>query len=214
MSSKTEISNIALSHLGIGKEISNLDTERSDEANACRRFYTICKETVLRDHDWPFAKKNILLSLIEENPTSEWAYSYTYPPDCLMIRKILSGIRTDTRQSRVEFQIAYGDSSAIVLCDLDEAEAQYTVNVSDSNRFPSDFVMCMSHKLAAMIAPRLTAGDPFKLGIKNEQMYQMYLKISAANAYNEEQLPQEVESSFVRYREGDSDGDEKPKIIR
>ena len=30
MSSTTEISNLAISHLGIGKEIANLDTEQTD----------------------------------------------------------------------------------------------------------------------------------------------------------------------------------------
>src|SRR5665648_440114 len=97
MSSATEICNMALGHLASGKEIANLETERSAEAIACRRFFDSARDAVLRDFSWPFATKIKALSLIEEDPNSEWAYSYRYPTDCLNFRRILSGTRTDTR---------------------------------------------------------------------------------------------------------------------
>jgi len=55
MSSKTEISNMALSHLGVGYEIQNIETEQSQEATACRRYYDIALQTTLTDYPWPFA---------------------------------------------------------------------------------------------------------------------------------------------------------------
>jgi hypothetical protein len=203
MASETEIANLALSHLGIGKEISNIDTERSDEANASRRFYQICRDTVLRDFKWPFATKVAELALVEEDPTTEWAYSYTYPTDCLMARRILSGVRNDSRQSRVPYTISYGTASKVIFTDIENAELEYTVKVTDSQRFPDDFVLALSYKLAAVMAPRLTSGDPFKLGVLAANAYDRFIKIAAANSYNEEQQDEVVESEFVRYREGD-----------
>ena len=57
---------MAISHLGVGKEIENFDTENSEEANACRRFYRVALEASLRDFSWPFATQNITLALIEK----------------------------------------------------------------------------------------------------------------------------------------------------
>jgi len=91
MSSETEICNMALSHIGVGKEIANLDTERSQEASACRRYYENLRDKVLRDFRWPFATKFVELALIEETPTIEWRFSYRYPTDCVKMIRILSG---------------------------------------------------------------------------------------------------------------------------
>lgn len=104
-SSKTEIVNIALAHLGVGSEISNLDTDQSTEANAMRRFYESAKDEVLRDLNWPFTTVFASLALVEEDPTDEWSYSYRYPSDALKIRRVLSGLRNDTRQSRVPYKL-------------------------------------------------------------------------------------------------------------
>lgn len=87
MSSSTEISNMALSHLAISREIAALDTERSQEAQACRRFYETVRKTVLRDYPWPFATKFATLALVEDDPNSEWDFSYRYPSDCLNARR-------------------------------------------------------------------------------------------------------------------------------
>ena len=55
MSSKTVICNLSLSHLGISKEISNIDTERSAAAEACRRWFNLARDETFRDFNWPFA---------------------------------------------------------------------------------------------------------------------------------------------------------------
>ena len=72
MATETQISNIAISHLGIGLEIQNLETENSAEAKACRRFYETSRDAVLGDFEWPFATKIIELNLVEEGPNTEW----------------------------------------------------------------------------------------------------------------------------------------------
>jgi hypothetical protein len=74
-----DICNLALSHVGVSTEIANLDTERSKEAQACRRFYEPTREEVLRAFAWPFATRFVDLQLVEEEPNDEWAYSYRYP---------------------------------------------------------------------------------------------------------------------------------------
>jgi hypothetical protein len=202
MASDTEIANLALSHLGVGKEISDLTTERSQEALVCKRFYEIAREATLRDFPWPFATRFVSATLIEEDPTDEWGYSYRYPANCLRIRRILSGIRNDNRQSRAPYKLAQDDNGKLFYCDIDEAEIEYTVNEDNEDMYDSDFIMAFSLRLAAYIAPRITGGDPFKLGERAMQLYLFELNSAKNNALNEEQVEQDVESEYIRARDG------------
>lgn len=201
MSSKTEISNQAISHLGVGKEIADLDSESSAEASACRRFYDICRKTVLRDFHWPFATRIQTLGLIASNPTTEWNYSYRYPSDCLNVVRILSGVRQDTTDSLVPYKILNDDSGQIIYTDEEDAEIEYIRNVTNPAHFTPDFINAMSYRLAVYIAPRVTRGDPFKLGQAALQMYQMEISKAKATALNEEQSDKKLESEFIRTRE-------------
>jgi len=200
MASPTEISNLAISHLGIAKVIGNLTTEHSAEAQKCRIFYEQSVKATLRDGYWPFARKFVTLALIEEDPTEEWAYSYQMPSDCLFFKRILSATRNDTRQSRVPYLVGHGDAGTLIYTDQNEAQAEYVVYVSDTNRYPTDFMMAVSFRLASYIAPALTGGDPFKLGARAYQAYQMEIGMARANSKNEEQVDEEPESEFTRSR--------------
>ena len=101
MSSQLGIVNMAISHLGSAKEVAILEVEKSQEASAARRFYDESLEATLSDFPWPFATRFAALALVEESPTTEWAYSYRYPTDCYYLRKIHSGIRNDSRRLRI-----------------------------------------------------------------------------------------------------------------
>ena len=202
MAADTEIANQALGHLGCAKEIQSLTTDKSQEAQACRRFYPTVRDAVLRDFPWPFAMKNLALALVATNPTQEWSYSYRYPSDCLMFRKILSGIRTDAANTRVPYRILSDDVGGLIYTDQATAMGEYTRQVTDPQRFPSDFVQAFSLGLASLIAPRVTGGDPFKMGERAMQMYAFFLSKAQKNAINEEQADMQRESEFVRIRGG------------
>lgn len=199
-SSKTEISNISLSHLGVGKEIANLETENSQEAAACRRFYDTALEATIRDFPWTFTNKYAALALVEEDPNDEWAYSYRYPTGCLFVKKILSGVRVDTRQTRVQYEVASDDAGKLIYTDMDDAQINYSALVEDTQFYPSDFVMAFSLRLASLIAPRVTAGDPFKLKNDMLKLYEYELSKARANNFNEEQDPEDPDSEFIRER--------------
>jgi len=198
--SKVDIYNMALSHLGVGSEVAST-TEQSEEARACNRFYDVARQQTLRSSPWPFATKIAALGLVQEDPNEEWAYSYQYPSDCLRVRRILSGIRNDAPENRIPYRIAYGTAGAVLFTDREEAEIEYTVDVTEENRFSADFVNMLSLLLAAFIAPRVTGGDPFRKGRECEQKFVAFAALSEANAINEEQSEIPPESSFIRGRE-------------
>jgi hypothetical protein len=200
MASRTEICNLALSHLGNANEIGNLETEKSAEASACRRFYDTTRDQTLRDFSWPFATKIASLALIESDPNSEWDYAYGYPSDCLLIRRILSGISPDTSATRVPYRVANGTSGLYIFTDKEDAEIEYTIRVDDPTLYPPDFVMAFSLRLAHFIAPRVTGADEYKLGDRALKLYAMEISTAQMSAVGEEQAYLPPESEFITVR--------------
>lgn len=202
MGSKTQVANLAISHLGIGKEIANIDTEQSEEASACRRYYELAKEQTLSDIHWNFATRFATLGLIAANPTDEWGYSYRYPSDCLEIRRILSGLRNDTQRTRIPFKLLSDSAGKVIYTDEANAKIEYTVNLDDVDLFTPEFEMALSFRLAYYIAPRLTAGDPFKLKQDMLALYDIELGMAKKKNMNEETMDQTPDSEFIRVRNG------------
>lgn len=224
MSSKTNICNLALGHLGVEKEIGNLDTESSVEARSCRRYYDLVRDLVLRDFNWPFARTIIELDLIRENPNSKWGYEYRYPANAIRLIKILNScninldaaqqlstgsvnrssqlVRQDSRQSIVSYEVAKDEDGQVIWTDRNRIELEYICRVEDVSEFPPDFEMSFSYLLAAHIAPRLTGGDPFQTRGTAFELYVRSLNMAKVNAYNEEQPDEEIQSEFIRSREG------------
>jgi hypothetical protein len=220
----TNISNIAIARLGINKQIANLTTERSAEANACRQFYAITVTQTLEDYWWTFATKFATLPLVQRCPTREWRFAYGYPADCLKVRRILSYRRTDTRESRVPFKVVSNPndpSSNLIYTDWGvncgqsfgsgpspsnlpgpwfAAEIEYTFQNPNSSSYTVDFIMSAALRLASNIAPIITAGDPFNLTQKMMGLYQMELAKAQDNSAQEEQVDREPEAEWIRAR--------------
>lgn len=204
--SKTEIANLALSHLGVGKEIANLDTENSQEAATMRRFYETCRLAMMRDFPWPFATKFAVLGLVASPPTEieeEWLFSYRYPSDCLKMRRIVSGVSVglETRQSRVLYQLGNDTTGELIYTNKEHAKAEYTLDIKTVERYSDDFVLAFSLRLASYGTTRLTKGDPFGLSNKLLALYQTHIDMAQASSVNEQQPPEDPQSEFIRARE-------------
>lgn len=200
MATAIQICNLALSHLRHSKRIASF-TEQSEEARLCSLFYETVRDLVLRDVRWPFSTKIKSLGLIQEEPNDEWLYAYEYPSDCLLARKILSGIRNETRASRVPYRLGHLDGARVIFCNRQDAKLEYTMQVTDASLYSPDFVMAMSYRLAVYLAPTLTGGDPDNLGVRCMQMYEAESSAATANAFNEEQQEEHPESELIRFRE-------------
>ena len=156
--SETEIANLALGHLGQSVEISNLQTTRTPEAIALRTIYDTTRRSTLRDFAWPFAHKIAALGLVTtygvdaDHPTSEYKYAYRFPSDCLQIRKLQSGVNPDNRQSRIPFKISRDATGGLLLTNLEDAIAEYTIDIEEVEKYTDDFVLAFSLRLAMYAA--------------------------------------------------------------
>lgn len=201
MSSKTEMANLAITHLGQGKEIANVETEKSSEAATMRRIQPTVIEMFLKNFPYSFCNVTVALDLVESAPNDEWAYSYRVPTDCLKPIRILSGIRNDSRQTRVPYKIGKDDQGELIYTDTESAELEYTQFVDDPSKYPIDVFLAMSFLLAGLAAPRILGEDPFKMGERAMKMYQYFKGQADAADANDQQQEEPPDAEAIRSRE-------------
>jgi hypothetical protein len=197
----TEIANMALGHVGVGREIADLDTENSAEAKACRRFFENTAKVAQRDFEWAFNKKVVTLGLVEEDPTDEWGYSYREPSDCLFIRRLINGARSLSADTRVPFEKAVDTSGGLIYTDMEDAVAEYTFYQDNLALWPDDFALAHSLLLAARIAKLVTGGDPFKLGDRAMAEYLSTSGRAKRATLNEKQPDPDLDPEWIRGRD-------------
>lgn len=200
MPTKVEIFNMALAHAGSSKFVASIN-ELSTEARLCRTFYDVARQTSLSEGYWPFSTKYVDLGEVAENPNEEWSYSYRYPTEALVIRRIRSGLRSDSAQSRIPYREANDATGRLIYTDVEDATAEIAEDIDDEALFTIGFANALSYRLAAYIIPALTSGDPFKLRDAALQLYARELSAASASAQNAEHLGLPVESEFIRVRE-------------
>lgn len=197
--SENDIANKALRHLGVTQTVSDFRAQTSKEAKAILAAYDDVIETVLRDAPWPFATR--MVDLVETLDTSsEYEFVYAYPADCVTFRRIVSGLRPDTKQSQVKYRIISTATSKVILTDWPDAEAEITYREIDVSRWNGDFADAVSFYLAGMIAPSLLRADTFKLAERAMTLYDWRVQKAAANAFNEEARDEDPPSELERAR--------------
>lgn len=186
--SKLDIWNMALSTLGVKVEVAS-ESEDSDEARACNRFYQACLEELLREYPWSFARKIAALALIREEPNSLWAFEYRYPSDCMYFLRL--SVARETQPGPLhdtEYQISADSSGRVIWTDLKDAYAEYTALVTNTQLYPADFVRALSYRLASAMALRFMKLDP-GIGRLARELYQQSVDIARASDANENFRP-------------------------
>lgn len=201
--SETDIANLALGRLGVGQAIASL-SEASTPARLCNRFYTHCRQEVLRAHPWGFASRTVSIAQVSGQSYPGWAYVYQYPDDGLMVWAIadISGIRQISsaltssdpycRQSceqlrrHYPFKLALNDdlASRVILSDIPSAYAYYTHDVDVTGAYPPDFVSVFAWRLAMEVGGPLEAKAA--LVERANQQYWLWLSQATAADKNEQ----------------------------
>lgn len=181
MSSVVEIYNMALAGLGVTQQVSSA-TEASTEAAACTLFYVTCRDRVLRDFDWSFARRYSTLGLVASDPNTDWAYAYRYPSDALSIRGIVGTTRV-SMAPRIPYTLGSDSSGKLIYTDTAEAVVRMTVRITDTELFDSLFVSALAGLLGSKIAPALSRGP--KLAAASYEMYLADLAAAQAADGNE-----------------------------
>ncbi len=180
--SVASICNMALSHLGVGKTITNLDTDETPEGDALNVFYTTARRKLLK-FPFGFNERTTDPALVEEDPTTEWGYSYRMPTGALKVSRFLSGLRKDSRDSRVDFRLVGDATGALLYTDFEDPTVESLVDVTDPSLYTPEFTLAFSLLLAVLISPRLSGLDQ-KFAVRAEAMYRQAIGEAMADAAN------------------------------
>ena len=152
---KVDICNLALSHLGMNA-ITSL-TEDNPSVRACNYFFDPSRDAVFSEFKWPFATvKEALVAVSDTVLELEWSYVYVYPTQAAAVWSVYneSTIKTkDEEEFEVAFQVA--NNRKVICSNNKTAYAEYTYKVPDTTIFSPSFVIAFSLRLASSMAHTL-----------------------------------------------------------
>jgi len=217
MASEVEICNLALSNIRAGS-INSLN-EGSIQAQVCKLKYPILRDRCLREIPWQFNHKIRALAPVTTD-IFNWAYAYSYPVDCLKVRRLVgsyealpagsSNVASRLLDSRVmplkdirrqiPYEVFNFDDAKVIGSDQPDLRIDFAAKVTDPNLFSDDFVMALSHLLSSELAVPIV-GAELGRALRNDslQLYRQYLASAIATDQNDQYLSV-GESDFVTIR--------------
>ena len=210
MASVVDICNLALAHIGDDATVSSIDPpEGSAQAEHCKRFYAIARDTMLQMHNWNFASKRISLAQVT-NPITEWLYAYAAPSDMSVAVSILASDAGDDYSARFVPTdtpffppvVAAGQytpqpysievdtlGNKVIYTNQESAVLRYQALITDSARFDALFVLSLSWHLASMLAGPIMKGDAGSAEAKRcIQMMAGYLQAAKQSDSNQRNI--------------------------
>jgi len=159
--SETDIANLAVMSLGIKTPIDNIDTEDSNEARYCRRFYAPARDAILRSHPWNCAIYRKTITALADAPDSDYDYQFQLPinPYCLRILQV-----GEAADQPIEWRV----EGRRLLTNDSSAKLVYIKRITDTNEFDPLLVDALALKLAIKIAMPLTSNKEIKADLIKE----------------------------------------------
>lgn len=180
MATEVSICNLALARLGDDATVSSIDPpEGSAQAEQCRTFYPLARDSWLEAFTWSFCRARKQLAQVTSESTS-YEYAYALPSELLRAIAVIPSDATDDNLSSIRefYPVSYYDAHAysaevrapfhiealedgtrVVYTDLEDAILMYTKRVTDTSKFSPLFVNSLSYYLAGMLAGPLISGD-------------------------------------------------------
>lgn len=156
MTSAVEICNLALSRLGTRASIVSLD-EASVEARLCKAGYANCRDTLLRDFDWSFARRIETLAERDEAPPAGWSLVYSLPNRCVRFRGLWNGPGVAPADWALgSITDSAGNDAVAIFANTAQAVGVYTRAIENTELFSTSFVQALSWRLAETIALPIT----------------------------------------------------------
>lgn len=127
MATETDICNLAL--LRAAKDTIASTSDGSRAAELCAILLPICRDAMLREFPWNFARKRVGLALLDEEAPTNWGYAYALPTDCIQVLSLtVPGLRVPTGNYRVPYEVSGGK----LYTDIATPELIYTARVEYS----------------------------------------------------------------------------------
>lgn len=199
--SQTDIYNLAAFKIAQSIGVTSL-SDRSKLSDVMNKLWEPMRDSVLAARVWPWALRAQALALVEEDALPGWRYRYSYPNDCITAYAITNdrGLAVTRQLARFteadylrsvwgsgayDWDTSYGESETVIDTSLEDAILVYLVQVTDTGRYPAQFVQALACRLAAEAAPALIGevGLNSKQALMNEYLWA--LSEAGAHSKNE-----------------------------
>lgn len=160
---KPIIYNLALSALLLSKEITDVDTDTSNEVRILNTHWDIALEASLSDMDLDSTMQELTLELLASLTNETWTYAYEYPTNCLFLRRIKSLQKTDNRGTHISKSIALYGAKKAVYTDEYQAVIECIPKNIDLGTLNPMAGLAIAYKLAYLSAPLLVGKGAAKL---------------------------------------------------
>lgn len=186
--SPEDVVNLALVRIGYPMRVSNM-FEGSKAANAALDVYAQTRDELLRQNDWGFAQRDIMLTLLKQAPLSgyippntwstaypplPWLFEYGYPQDCLKVRAVkpsplfVPSFDPQPNIYALSNDVTFNTASKVILCNVPDAVLVYTGQITDPLTWEADFVEGVAAALARRLAATLASLDVEKIEVGDE----------------------------------------------
>lgn len=162
-----DIVNIALGRIGYQKRVADL-YDGSNAANKALDIYGQTRDDLLRDGEWDFCRRDVNATLLKSAPTNyfdapwnpatnppwPWRYEYTYPSECLKVRRVKPqpGFIFNPAPQPTLFDVlndsAFTPARRVIVCNIPDMLLTYAAQVTDPATMPPDFIEALASELA------------------------------------------------------------------
>jgi hypothetical protein len=154
--SKTKIFNLSLSALLLAKEVSNTDTDTSNEVRILNTHWDIALWSTLEDLDLDSTSMTVALELLATLTDETFNYAYKYPSNCAFLRRIKSLQVTDTRYTHIAKKTGMYNSQKAIFTDEQSAFIEFIPKDISLDSLGAMTIMAIAYKLAFLSAPLIT----------------------------------------------------------
>lgn len=202
MSTKAKIYNLTLSALLLSREVTEVETDKSNEVRVLNIHWDTALESTLKDLDLDSLSTTIELELIEALDSGPWGFVYKYPSNCALLRRIQSLVLTDNKRTHISKKVAIHQGQRAIFTNEYAAVAECIPNTINLSTLSSMAKMALAYKLAYLSAPLVVGKGAQKL---RESLMQAYI-IAKTEAQEDDKLENfnyesdDVRSEFVDAR--------------
>lgn len=159
---------MALSHCGVQKRLTDVDTENGIEATNLRLWYEPVRDFLLSDRPWAFTERQATLTDLG-SPPDEWGYRYMFPNNMMRLNYIVNAAQRipTNKDSEIPFKlIDLADTNGGgILTDLEDAIGVFNFKQTDVTRYTPAFIEPMALLWALRISVPLRANKDIISGL-------------------------------------------------
>lgn len=154
---KTQIYNLALSHMLLSRQIVDVDTDTdTNEVRILNTFWETALKITLQELDLDSLSSPRALELVEQIPDTEnlpWLFAYKYPSNCAFLRRIQSGFDIDNEYTHIAKRVAIRNGQKVIYTNQDKAFAEYIPSDVSLSFLSPSAALALSYYLASLAAP-------------------------------------------------------------